>query len=97
MVFPAALQPGLGRGVPGKDLTPKVDWQEAEHFQPPALAILAQGVFAVPSLQRVGRLAVFAQPGGSGAAWVSFPGSSVPGGWACGDGPCCWSPAHCHF
>lgn len=43
----------LGRGVPGKDLTSKVDWQEAQHFQPAALAVLARGVFAVPSLQRV--------------------------------------------
>lgn len=30
-----------------------MDWQEAQHFQPAALAVLACRVFAVPSLQRV--------------------------------------------
>lgn len=50
-MFPGAVQPGQGWGVLGKDLTNKVNWQEAEHFQPPALAGLAHSVFccAIPA------------------------------------------------
>jgi len=52
VVFPAALQRGLGQGAPAKGLSSGVTWQEAEHFQPPAPALLAGGVFAVPSSLR---------------------------------------------
>lgn len=92
VVFPA----WAGQGCPGGGFDEQsVNWQE---FQPPVLAVLAHRAFAVPSLWRVAMgLTAFTLPRDSWAVGVCFTGSSIPAGWACGDGPSCWSPVHCHF